>query len=66
MKTSTGLLFAAAAVGAATAVVLVTLRKRTTAAELGEVPRIIDDCFERVQQLQRDLQQLKHAAEPTS
>ncbi len=53
------LLYAAVAVGAAATVVAVIARKAKADRELEQVPAIIDDCFERIEQIKQDLQRLK-------
>ena len=53
------LLLAAAAVGAAVAVVTVVAQRARERSELEQVPAIIEDCFERIEEIKQDLQRLK-------
>ena len=66
MKNWAYFLFAAAAVGAATVVVSVALQHRRRRREQSEIPDIIEDCFRRIQQIERDLRQLRRTPEPAA
>lgn len=52
------LLLAAAAVGAAVAVVTVAARRARERSELEQVPAIIEDCFDRIEEIKQELQRL--------
>ena len=66
MKNWAYFLFAAAAVGAATVVMSVALQHRRRSRERSEIPDIIEDCFRRIHQIERDLRQLGRAPEPAA
>jgi hypothetical protein len=63
MKNWAFFLFTVVAVGAATVVVSVALQTRRRGHELNEIPEIIEDCFSRIRQIERDLRQLQPAPE---
>jgi hypothetical protein len=65
MKNWAYLLFAAVAVGAAVAVTL-ALRRKTPGEDLDEIPKIIDQCHDRIRQIEAQLHQLRPAPEPAS
>lgn len=53
------LLLAAAAVGAAVTVVTLVARKARERDDLEQVPAIIEDCFDRIEEIKQELQRLK-------
>jgi hypothetical protein len=64
MKNWAYFLLTVAAVGAATVVASVAWRRHRRTAELNEIPDIIDDCFKRIQSIERELRHLKPAPAP--
>jgi hypothetical protein len=64
MKNLAVLLLAAAAVGAATVIVSVALQRVRDPGDLEQVPELIEDCFDRLHQLERELHRLRPDAKP--
>jgi hypothetical protein len=60
------LLSSAVAVGAAIVVVTLAMRRGEHAAELGDVPDLIADCFQRIQRIEADIQRLTSGPETSA
>ena len=63
MKTWGLLLLAAVAAGAVTVAVVAS---RRGGEELEEIPKLIDDCFDRIHRIERELNRLRHSPEPAA
>lgn len=56
------LLGAGVALGSAAVVIALMTRRASEASRMEEVPRLIDDCFERIHQLESELRRLNPEA----
>ena len=63
MKNWAVFLLSVVAAGAATVVVAVTLKARRRTRDLNEIPDIIEDCFDRIRQIEQDLRHLRPTPE---
>lgn len=59
MKSWAFVVGAAAAAAAAVAVVALAMRRNRDVADLGAIPALLDDCHDRILQIEADLQKLK-------
>ena len=66
MKNWAYLLFAVVAVGAATVAVTFAIRRKHPTEDLEEIPKIIDQCHERIREIEAQLHQLRPTPEPAS
>lgn len=64
MKSWAFVIGAAGAAAAAVAIVALALKKNSHSRDLEEIPTLLEDCHERIQRIESELQKLRSGAAP--